>query len=75
MTLILCVCVYINLLIKVYLFLIFIKYLINESRVKIKLWKKYFSNEIMKLLQLKDSYCIIILFLNVYGKCSIKTEH
>jgi hypothetical protein len=65
----------INLLIKVYLFLIFIKYLINESRVKIKLWKKYFSNEIMKLLQLKDSYCIIILFLNVYGQCSIKTEH
>ena len=40
-----------NLLIKIYLSLIFIKYLINKSRVKIKfLGQKCFTNEIIKLL-------------------------
>jgi len=40
-----------NLLIKVYLFLIFIICLINESKVKIKFLKqKCFAKEIMKLL-------------------------
>jgi hypothetical protein len=40
-----------NFLIKTYLSLIFMKYLINKSRVNIKsLEQKYFAKEIIKLL-------------------------
>ena len=48
-----------NLLINIFLSLIFIKYFIDESKVKIKsLGQKYFVKKIIKLLQLCNSYCI-----------------
>jgi hypothetical protein len=71
--------VYVNifkLLINIFLFLIFIKYFIDESKVKIKsLGQKYFVKKIIKLLQLCNSYCIKALFLNVLNQCSIKIEY
>ena len=36
--------------------------------------QKCFANEIIKLLQLWDFYCIKALFLNIPGQCSIKTR-
>ena len=64
-----------NLLIKTYL-LILIKYLNNESKVKIKsLGQKCFTNKIIKLLLLWNFYYIKALFLNIPGQCYIKTGY
>jgi len=62
-----------NLLINAYLSLIFIKYLINESRVKIKFLEKN--------IFCKENYTVVIImrFLLhqtiIPGQCYIKTGH
>jgi hypothetical protein len=63
--------IYINifyLLIKKYLFLIFIKYSINESRVNIKfLGLMCFVKITLKIIMLWDSCCIKTLFLKCFS--------